>query len=142
MVTMSASWALQRGIYQALANDTGLTVLIGGARIYDDPLQSASYPFVSLGQSLIRDWSTGSEDGEEHILTLHVWSRAGGRQESYEIIEAIKGVLHDKALMLTDHDLVNLRHEFSEVRQDPDGDTYHGILRYRAVTEPAQQVAA
>ncbi len=108
------------------------------------PPKGWSLAGVSQGElrSSSAAWSTGSEAGEEHILTLHVWSRAGGRQESYEIIEAIKGVLHDKALMLTDHDLVNLRHEFSEVRQDPDGDTYHGILRYRAVTEPAQQAAA
>ena len=41
-----------------------------------------------------------------------------------------------------DHHLVNLRHEFSEARLDPDGDTFHGIVRYRAVTEPAQAVAA
>jgi hypothetical protein len=50
--------------------------------------------------------------------------------------------LHDQPLTLVDHDLVNLRHEFSEARPDPDGDTYHGIVRYRAVTEPAQAEAA
>ena len=43
---------------------------------------------------------------------------------------------------LPDHHLVNLRHELSEARLDPDGDTFHGIVRYRAVTEPAQAVAA
>jgi hypothetical protein len=50
--------------------------------------------------------------------------------------------LHDQPLTLVDHDLVNLRHEFSEARPDPDGDTYRGIVRYRAVTEPAHAVAA
>src|SRR3990172_9021477 len=137
-----ASWALQRSIYQALANSSDLTALLGGARVYDDPPQAAAYPFVSLGQSMIRDWSTGTEDGFEHILTLHVWSRAGGKKQVHEIIEAIKGALHDQPLVLEDHYLVNLRHEFSEARQDPDGDTFHGIVRYRAVTEPAQAVAA
>jgi hypothetical protein len=43
---------------------------------------------------------------------------------------------------LVDHELVNLRHEFSEARPDPDGDTFHGIVRYRAVTEPSQAQAA
>jgi hypothetical protein len=137
-----ASWALQRSIYQALSNASALTALLGGARIYDDAPQGAAYPFITLGQSVIRDWSTGTEDGSEHNLTLHVWSRSGGKQEAYAIIEAIKAVLHDQPLMLEDHYLINLRHEFSEARLDPDGDTFHGIVRYRAVTEPAQQAAA
>jgi hypothetical protein len=33
--------------------------------------------------------------------------------------------------------LVNLRHEFSEVRRDADGETSRGLVRFRAVTEPA-----
>jgi hypothetical protein len=137
----AASWAIQRGIYQALASSSDLTSILGGARIYDDPPQSASYPFVSLGQSLVRDWSTGSEDGAEHMLTLHVWSRAGGKKQVHEIVEAIEDVLHDQPLTLLDHHLVNLRHDFTEARQDPDGDTYHGIVRYRAVTEPLAAAA-
>lgn len=141
-MTASTGWSLQRSVYQALANSVQLTGLLGGVRIYDDPPQAASFPFVTLGQSLVRDWSTGTEDGAEHLLTLHVWSRTGGRKEVHDIIEAIKSVLHDKPLMLLDHHLVNLRAEFSEVRPDPDGHTFHGIVRYRAVTEPHQAQAA
>jgi hypothetical protein len=137
-----ASWALQRSLYQALANSLELVSLLGGVRVYDDAPQSAPYPFITLGQSVIRDWSTGTEDGAEHSLTLHVWSRAGGKKQMQEIIEAIRAALHDKPLVLQDHYLVNLRHEFSEARLDPDGDTFHGVVRYRAVTEPAQQAAA
>jgi hypothetical protein len=87
----------------------------------------------------VRDWSTGTEDGAEHLLTLHVWSRAGGKKQVHDRSDQ---VLHDQPLTLVDHDLVNLRHEFSEARPDPDGDTYRGIVRYRAVTEPAHAVAA
>lgn len=139
-MTEVASWALQRGVYQALASSPGLTALLGGARIYDDAPQSAPYPFITLGQSVLRDWSTGTEDGAEHELTLHVWSRAGGKRQVQEITEAIKQALHDKPLML--EYLINLRHTFSEARLDPDGDTFHGIVRYRAVTEPAHAAAA
>jgi hypothetical protein len=141
-MSASASWAIQRGIYQALANSSNLTSLLGGARIYDDPPQAANLPFVSLGQTELRDWSTGTEDGAEHDLTLHVWSRSGGKKQVHQIIEAIRTVLHDQSLALSDHHLVNLRHELSEARLDPDGDTVHGIVRYRAVTKPAQAVAA
>src|SRR5262245_10637340 len=135
-MTEVASWALQRGVYQALVGSSAITSLLGGARIYDHALQAASFPFITLGQSVIRDWSTGTEDGGEHNLTLHVWSRGGGKDQTLEIIEAIKGALRDQPPSLSDHHLINLRHEFSEARLDPDGDTFHGIVRYRAVTEP------
>jgi hypothetical protein len=57
-------------------------------------------------------------------------------------VEKIRELLSDQALILNDHALVNLRYQFSETRQDPDGETYHGVVRYRAVTEPAAAVAA
>lgn len=137
-----AGWALQRSIYQALANSLDLVSLLGGVRVYDDAPQAAPFPFVTLGQSVIRDWSTGTEDGAEHSLTLHVWSRSGGKKEMQQIIEAIRTALHGQPLVLEDHHLVNLRHEYSEARLDPDGDTFHGVVRYRAVTEPVQAEAA
>ena len=96
-----ASWALQRGVYQALAGSLDLTTLLGGVRVYDHAPQAAPYPFITLGQSVIRDWSTGTEDGAEHNLTLHVWSRSGGKKQVHEIIETIKDVLHDQPLTLS-----------------------------------------
>ena len=133
----SASWALQKGIYEALTSDVDVTSLLGGARVYDDVPQNASFPYLTFGQSQARDWSTGTEDGQEHVITLHVWSQAGGRHETQEIIGAVRKVLHDADLQLTDHSLINLRHEFSDARRDPDGEHFHGIIRYRAVMEPA-----
>ena len=67
---------------------------------------------MTFGQSQERDWSTGSEAGGEHILTLHVWSRHAGRRQAQEIIEAIRNALHDRSLTLEGYRLVGLRHEF------------------------------
>lgn len=131
----SASRDLQRSIYSALAANPSLTGLLGGARIYDDVPRNAAFPYLTIGQSTVRDWSTGTELGHEHLLTLHVWSRAAGRKESHEIMSAVETVLHDAPLALERHRLVNLRHELSETRRETDGETYHGIVRYRAVTE-------
>ncbi len=132
----SAGWELQKAIRQALAADAGLTALIGGARVFDDAPRDAPFPYVTFGQSTIQDWSTGSEDGDEHLITLHVWSRAAGRRETHEIMGALRAALGAAALAPVGHRVVNLRYEFGEARRDPDGETYHGIVRYRAVTEP------
>lgn len=132
----SASWSLQKSIFDALASDAVLTGLLGSSRIYDHVPQRAAFPYLTLGQSVVRDWSTATDSGEEHILTLHVWSRADGRRETHEIMGALREALHEPTLALEGHRLVNLRHELSEARREPDGETYHGIVRLRAVTEP------
>ena len=138
----AASWALQRSIYQALANAPALTARLGGARIYSKAPQGEALPYITLGQTATLDWSTGTELGTEHDLTLHVWTSADSAEEVHEIMDAVKTLLHDRPLSLDDHYLVNLRHEFAEARIDPDGETMHGIVRYRAVTEPQQAAAA
>jgi hypothetical protein len=133
----SASWALQQAIFAALTADAALIALLGGERVWDDVPTRADFPYVTFAQTSERDWSTGSEDGAEHVLTLHVWSRAGGRKETHEIMGAVRTALNDAALSLSGYRLINLRHEFSEARRDADGETFHGIVRFRAVTEPA-----
>jgi hypothetical protein len=133
----SASWSLQQSVFAALTANAALTALLGSDRIYDDVPQGAPKPYLTLGQTTVRDWSTGTEEGNEHLVTLHVWSDARGKKEAGEIAEAARSALHDQPLTLVGHRLVNLRHEFSEARRDPDGSTIHAILRFRAVTEPA-----
>lgn len=132
----SAGFEVQKAIHAKLTGDLTVVGLLGGARVYDEVPRGADYPYLTLGQSTLRDWSTGSEDGHEHLLTLHVWSRANGRREAHEIMSAVQEALHDAPIPVSGHRLVNLRHEFSDALRDSDGETYHGIVRYRAVTEP------
>lgn len=132
----SSTLALQQSIFSALGANAGIVALLGEPRIYDHVPQPATYPYVSFGQSVVRDADTSTEAGDEHMLTLHIWSRAEGRKETLELISAVRGALHQQALTLVGHRLVNLRHEFSEARREPDGDTIHGLVRLRAVTEP------
>lgn len=69
----SAGLALQRAVFSALSKDAALVALLGSAKIYDDVPQRTDFPYVSFGQSTERDWSTATEDGAEHLVTLHVW---------------------------------------------------------------------
>lgn len=132
----SAAWSLQKALFAALSGDSALITLLGGARIHDDVPQGESFPYLTFGQSTLRDWSTGSEEGSEHVISLHVWSQARGRAEVHDIMNAARSALHGQPLRLTGHRLVNLCHEFSEARRTTDGDTTHGLMRFRAVTEP------
>lgn len=131
----SAGWDLQKAIHAALSGDAALTALVG-AGIHDAVPREAAFPYVTIGDAQIRDWSTATESGAEHLLTLHVWSRHEGKREAYAVADAVRAALDGAMLTLESHRLVNLRHQYSELKPDPDGETRHGVLRFRAVTEP------
>jgi hypothetical protein len=132
----SAAAALRAAIHDALVADAGLTSLLGGARVYDEPPAAAAFPYVTLGEARIADFSTGTERGEEHQLTLHAWSRQGGHKQAHLIAGAMLQALDDVPLTLDDHRLVNFRFALADVRREADGRTYHALVRFRAVTEP------
>jgi hypothetical protein len=131
-----ASAALRAAVHDALNQHAPLTALLGGPKVYDEPPRGAAFPYVTLGEARIADFSTGSEEGEEHQLTLHAWSRQGGHREAHIIAATLLQALDDAPLALTDHRLVNFRFAVADVRREADGRTYHALVRFRAVTEP------
>ena len=135
-MTMPACAALRAAIHDALIADASLLSVLGGPKIYDEPPRAAAFPYVTLGEARMTDFSTGSEAGEEHQLTLHAWSRQGGHKEAHIIAGALLQALDDAALALADHALINLRFSVADVRREADGRTYHALVRFRAVTEP------
>ncbi|HEY5278216.1 MAG TPA: DUF3168 domain-containing protein [Pseudolabrys sp.] len=132
----AASAALRAAVHDALAADSALNALLGGPKVYDEPPRAAAFPYVTLGETRVLDWSTGTDTGEEHQLTLHAWSRQGGHREAHLITGALLQALDDAPLTLADHRLINFRFAVADVRRDADGRTYHALVRFRAVTEP------
>jgi hypothetical protein len=132
----TAAAALRAAIHDALIADGALSALLGGPKVYDEPPRAAAFPYVTLGEARVSDFSTGSEPGEEHQLTLHAWSRQGGHREAHLIAGALLQALDDAPLTLDDHRLVNLRFSVADVRREADGRTYHALVRFRAMTEP------
>jgi Protein of unknown function (DUF3168) len=135
----TAAVALRAAIYDALVADGPLNAALGGPKVYDEPPKSVVFPYVTLGEARITDWSTGTESGEEHALTLHAWSRQGGHKEAHAVAGAVLQALDDADLTLDQHRLINLRFTLADVRRENDGRTYHAVVRFRAVTEPEDQ---
>jgi hypothetical protein len=132
-----ASLALRRSLHQSLAGHAPLVAVLGGPHVYDEVPRGAAFPYVTLGDAEVSDWSTGSSTGQEHRLTLHVWSRQGGQAEAHIIAGEIIAALEDVPLDPAGHRLVNLRFATADIRREADGRTWHGLVRFRAVTEPA-----
>jgi len=85
----TAAAALRAAIHDALIADGPLAALLGGPKVYDEPPRGAAFPYVTLGEARVSDFSAGGEPGEEHQLTLHAWSRQGGHREAHLIAGAL-----------------------------------------------------
>lgn len=132
---MSAANELRKAVFAALTTDAALLAALGGPRIHDVPPAAPDFPYVTLGEAQLSDWSTATEAGHEHRLTLSVWSRQGGHSEAHAIAHLVQQALHDAPLALAGHRLVNLCFSSAEIRREAGGRTYRALVRFRAVTE-------
>lgn len=133
----SAALELQRSVFAALQADAGLIAAMDEVRLYDQAPANAKFPYLTFGRTSVYDWSTDTESGAEHLVTLHVWSKERGKSQCHALIETVRAALDDAALTLDGHALIRLRIEYSEVRYEDDNGVHHGLIRFRALTEAA-----
>ncbi len=73
----------------------------------------------------------------EHVFTLAVRSRAGGRKEAQAIAGCIEAVLHTASLPLDGHRLVTLTLVERTSAEGRDRRSFEADLTFRALTEPS-----
>lgn len=130
------SWAVQTAVFLKLTSAPAVLAELGGPHVYDHVPRGTPRPYVTFATSVLRDVSTSSGEAHEHVLTLSVWADARGRKKVAAIMQVLRESLRDAALTLTDHHLVGIDHQASEIRRDADGERLIGQVRFRAVTEP------
>lgn len=127
---MSFETVAQQAVFTALSGQISATV-------YDDvPILPsgqpvANFPYVVIGNDTLLAWDTDDQLGAEITLTLHIWSRASGMKEAKGIAGEIFDLLHRASPTIADYHVVDCLREFSEFMIDPDGETRHGVVRYR-----------
>lgn len=126
--------ALQKALYEQLTEDTALMALVSD--VYDRPLEEAVFPYVTLGDSVVADVSNLAISGSEHQLSVHVWSREGGKKQAAIIMNAVYQALHEVALDVEGYEMLAIRCTSSSLLLEHDGITYHGTLRFRALLRP------
>ena len=124
---------LQQAIYQRLTGDSALMALVSG--VFDRPPEGTPFPYVTLGESMGSDWSTKTTTGMEHHLSLHIWSREGGRKEAATIMERLHTLLHQTNLSVSGQTLVMIRFTASAIALEDDGWTYHGRMDFHALLQ-------
>ena len=124
MTRKSAALSLQESIFQRLKKHLDHAV-------YDQPPQNAKFPYVTLGEDTVVDWSTKLAPGEEITHTLHIWSQYPGMQELKTLIDQTIQALTISPLVISGFDVVVSAMDGIQTLRDPDGITRHGVLRFR-----------
>jgi len=132
---VSPETALAAAIRAAAMESGAVQALIAG-RFYDDPPPDVIFPYITIGRVESKPIDSSGREALEHALTLHVWSRYGGRAEALDVIGALRAVLHNASLNVAERRLVLLFAQFADVFRSGDGRTTHGVLRLKAITEP------
>lgn len=126
---------LYEALFDTLSADAGVTAALGGSgRIYDHVPAGSACPYVVIGDETAADASGTLVDAQEHTVTIHAWSEATSSLQCKTILAAVRAALHDAPPTLSAGHCANLRAEFKETLRDPDGVTWHGVMRFRAVT--------
>ena len=133
-MSVRAELALRRAIRSAALKDAALAAATN-ASFYDGAPRDAVFLFVSFGDVSLRDWSTGSDRGLEHQLTLEIWSLQPGNGEALKLADLLLTFLRSATLSLQGFQLIDLRVLSFEARRESNGRFAKGRLRLRAVTE-------
>jgi len=134
---LSADTALIAAIRTAAMGAAEVKAHLGdAARFYDDPPADPVFPYVTLGRMESRPADASGAAALEHVVTLHVWSRYGGRAEALGVIAALRAALHDAPIEVNGRKLIFLFVSFTDVFRSGDGRTTHGVMRLRALSEP------
>ncbi|CAN7643826.1 DUF3168 domain-containing protein [Rhizobium sp. LjRoot30] len=132
---MTAANALLQAVTARLLGDADLVELIGADGIHDRLLTRIPMPYVVIAGLQSDDFSTSTEAGEEHLLTLEIWSSGQGQREAQVIAGHVHRLLHDAALSLVGAVLVSLLHRSTRARR-VQKTRAHGVeMVFRAVTE-------
>ena len=119
---------VQKALYDALVGSPVAALVTG---IYDHVDQGTAFPYVVIGEDAAGEWDTDTEVGSDSLLTIHVWSREKGRLQTKEIQEGIYNALHRAELTIVDAIFYSLDWQFSDSFLDSDGETRHGVMRFR-----------
>lgn len=130
-----ATNAVQAAVYTALTGASAVTDLVS-TRIHDQvPENLATFPYIELGDPVLTPFDAAVMRGQTEDLTIHAWSREGGRKQALSILEALYATLHRQPLTITGHTHVQTIHRFATVMPDPDGETWHGVTRFEIITQ-------
>lgn len=129
--------AIQKGLRAALVANAGVTAIVS-TRVYDEPPQAVTFPYLRFDQITANAFDTDSTVGSSVDITIEANSRsASGRVEAVQMVEAVRAALHrqEGSVTVTGFTLVELIFQTYSVTRDPDGRGYTAVIALQALLE-------
>jgi hypothetical protein len=93
-----------------------------------------SFPYVTIGEFGANQADTLAEQGANLEITVHVWSRGAGMQETQQLMTRAKDALDRQRLPAAGFQWVDTIWTYAQTLREPDGMTRHGVLRFTVAT--------
>ena len=130
---MERSPEIQKALYERLTGDANLMSAIVG--VYDDiPQDLRQFPYVVIGDSTVIEESTQTYTATMVNVNIHVWTVYSGKLQVKTIMQLIFLALDRQPLTLDDGTNWELIFDFQDDFVEPDGETRHGVQRYKIMT--------
>jgi len=129
--------ALQKGLRASLVANAGVTTIVS-TRVYDEPPQAVTFPYLRFDQITANAFDTDSTLGSVVDITIEANSRsASGRVEAVQMVEAVRAALHrqEANVTVTGFTLVELIFQTYSVTRDTDGRGYTAVIALQALLE-------
>jgi hypothetical protein len=99
-------------------------------RVYDQVPESASFPFVSLGSIIEFPDDAHDAQGLTSMVTVHIWSKAPGNGEVFDLFAAVDAALDRVPLTVAGFKDVQIKHTQHLTVDDPDPLVRHISAQY------------
>jgi len=127
---MSIDAALQVTVFNAL--NTGD---LAGMVFDDVPQANEVFPKITIGDDIVTDDGTSSDEGANVVVRVHTWSRHIGRIETKTIQSKIYDKLHRQDLSIAGWHFIGCEFIQSFSMVDEDGKTRHGVSEFRVLAD-------
>jgi Protein of unknown function (DUF3168) len=119
---------VQTAIYDALVPALAPVLVV------DQAGPNQSFPYATIGEFICSETDTLGEQAVDMDVTVHLWSRQPGMQECQQLMTIAKDTLDRAVLPASGFQWVTTIWQYAQTLREPDGQTRHGILRFRVMT--------
>lgn len=129
--------AARTAVYGALNGNVSGVSVFDHVPFEHEGAPDQNFPYCTIGDAEASPFDNDSTVGAYVDATVHVWSRYKGRKEVDEALDAIYGLLHRASLSKAGYRFVDSLFVSSDVFVEEDGQTRHGVIRFRLTIQEA-----
>lgn len=111
-----------------------LTPALDPVPVLDAAGPNQQFPYCTIGEFIAGESDTLNEQSIDLTVTVHVWSRQAGMKETQRLMTLIKDALDRQRFQVPGFWWVDTIFEYAQTLREADGETRHGIVRFRVGT--------